>query len=365
MIEGLLSGNVPMQVAARRPREKKIPSWEYDYPEKGSGGSHPFAGYTGFDAAVVADGDNDDDPVRDTGAWLINNMNLGSIKYHIAQSNKITNPLVRWAAMAIILSRIDHCDYWLDMIKNNVLVPCNVMIFRPAIEYVMDNFVLMKAGSDTGGTLFNHSSAMLGWDVYTRMIYLNYLFYSKAFIWGPENIYVLENAMPRRYIAGCGINWITSIMQLSTQRSHERHDMLAIVLPLEEVEFDEDIGILGDRNQVYGDANPEFDGNMETPQYSSAEYVEAWLTHGNVSITRMLLEHSNKRIEYFKTIGTIPAVVSQGYYQSWGIKSFDKFHAGQGHKGDYNDYEGSRKIWNRRGTPYFLKRSEQPIVVTI
>jgi len=368
VVEGLLSGGM-MPVAAHGRTKLGVdtwsgPSWDYDYPDPGStkGRARPFAGYAGFDASVLQDGDKQVDD--GSGAWLINNMNVGSIKYHIAQTNNIGNPLTRWVAMAIIVSRIDHIDYWLAMISSNVLVPCNVLLVRPAIEYVMDNFVLMKAGTETGGTLFNHSSAMLGWDVITRMIYLNYLFYSKAFVWGPENIYVLENVMPRRYIAGCGINWITDIAHLSTAQSHQRHDLLAIVLPIEEVRFDEDIGILGNRNEVYGDANPEFDGPMETKQYSSADYVKLWLRNpATASIERMLHEHKSKRVEYFRSIGTVPPVISQGYYQSWGTKAFDEFHAGQGHKGDYNDYEGSRKVWNRRGTPYFAKRNEQQLVI--
>jgi hypothetical protein len=356
-VESLLSGE-PMSVGAHEPYRA---SWGYDQIPSTGGGARPFSEY---ERAVLDAGDSDD---TTKGAWLINNMHLGSMKYHIMEANKIkSNPIVRWAAMAILTSRIDHVSYWVEMAHANVLVPCNVLLVRPAIEFVMDNFVLMKAGSDTGGTLFNHSSAMLGWDVYTRMVYLNYLFYSKAFVWGPENIYVLENIMPRRYIAGCGMNFITDIRHLSTAQSQHRHDMLAVVIPLEEVEFDEVVGILGNRNEVYGDANPEFDGPMDAPQYSSSDYVREWLGGGSgVSISRMLDEHRSKRVEYFETIGTVPPVVFQGYYQSWDGSAFGLVHPGKGHKGEYSDYNGSRRPWNRRGSPYFLQRSNQPFVSNV
>ncbi len=366
-VESLLSGD-PMSIGERdpyAPRERYNASFEYDSVSMTkSRGSRPFSEY---ERAVLEEGDVEDSEVMKTGAWLINNMHLGSMKYHIMEANKIkNNPIVRWAAMAILTSRIDHVEYFINMVRANVLVPCNVLLMRPAIEFVMDNFVLMKAGSDTGGTLFNHSSAMLGWDVYTRMIYLNYLFYSKAFVWGPENIYVLENIMPRRYIAGCGMNFITDISQLSTAQSQHRHDMLAVILPLEECHFDEVIGILGNRNEVYGDANPEFDGPMDSPQYSSAHYVREMLGgDSSVSISRMLNEHKSKRVEYFETIGTVPPVVFQGYYQSWSGSSFGLVHPGKGHKGEYSDYNGSRRPWNRRGSPYFLQRSDQPFVSNV
>jgi hypothetical protein len=366
-VESLLSGE-PMSIGARDPYASREPyraSFEYDSVSMtNSRGSRPFSEY---ERAVLEAGDVEDSEAMKTGAWLINNMHLGSMKYHIMEANKIkNNPIVRWAAMAILTSRIDHVEYWIDMVRANVLVPCNVLLMRPAIEFVMDNFVLMKAGSDTGGTLFNHSSAMLGWDVYTRMIYLNYLFYSKAFVWGPENIYVLENIMPRRYIAGCGMNFITDISQLSTAQSQHRHDMLAVILPLEECHFDEVIGILGNRNEVYGDANPEFDGPMDSPQYSSAHYVREMLGgDSSVSISRMLNEHKSKRVEYFETIGTVPPVVFQGYYQSWSGSNFGLVHPGKGHKGEYSDYNGSRRPWNRRGSPYFLQRSDQPFVSNV
>lgn len=359
-VESLLSGE-PMSIGAHEPYRA---SWAYDQVDDTGGGSRPFSEY---ERAVLDAGDTEDPEIMKTGAWLINNMHLGSMKYHIMEANKIkSNPIVRWAAMAILTSRIDHVDFWVEMARANVLVPCNVLLVRPAIEFVMDNFVLMKAGSDTGGTLFNHSSAMLGWDVYTRMVYLNYLFYSKAFVWGPENIYVLENIMPRRYIAGCGMNFITDIRHLSTAQSQHRHDMLSVILPLEESEFDEVIGILGDRNEVFGDANPEFDGPMESLQYSSADYVREWLSGGNgVSISRMLDEHKTKRVEYFETIGTVPPVVFQGYYQSWDGRAFGLVHPGKGHKGEYSDYNGSRRPWNRRGSPYFMQRSDQPFVSNV
>jgi len=291
------------------------------------------------------------------GHRLIFEFDTDNMREHIAVASRIAdNPVVRWGSLAVLLARCDNPDHWQNMVNADVLVPCNALLLRFRQEFLTDSFVMMKPGESTGGTLFNQASSMIGWDVIVRRLHLNFAFYSKAMVWNPKNIYVMENAQVRRYVRGRGIRFITNIDQIATDSADEReyYDMVSVIVPIEENKHGNHrsgIGILGDSQAGQPDRNNAIDPTRMGVDYSSAEYVKLWFTSGSEGLSLEEIMRDSHRVagRFLESQDALPPLLYQGHQQNYNHsdRRWSVFVYGRGHLGRNGSYPGVIEVYNR------------------
>jgi hypothetical protein len=110
-------------------------------------------------------------------------------------------------AATIFLTAEATVENLVAMANENYLVPFNLLLMRPGMEYEMCSAVLMKGGVETGMTAVGHNDFQLGDDVASKMHYGHYTFKSKAFVQQPRNIIIAENIFAQGYSGGNGVGF--------------------------------------------------------------------------------------------------------------------------------------------------------------
>lgn len=354
---------------ARQPYE-----WKPVEPEGRGDRRRPF-GYLGVDSALVgySEYEGGQVPIDETdGHRLIFEFDTDNMRKHIAAAARISDsPVVRWGAIATLLSRCDTPQRWYDMIDADILVPCNALLMRFRQEFLTDSFVMMEPGANTGGTLFNNASSIIGWDVITRRLHLNFVFYSKAMVWNEDNIYVMENAQIQRYIRGRGVKFITNVDQIAsdTRRPEEYYDIVSVIVPIEENRFGNErsgIGILGNSQAGQTDRNNALDPTRRFPDYSSAEYVNVWFSdHGDgISLENIVKDSNRTSGRFLESQDALPRLLYQGHQQNYNhsINAQDWsiiIHC-KGHLGRNGSYPGVIDVYNRSPSGgFFLEKNPE------
>ena len=355
----LRRGGSAASVGARTPHAWKDPSGGESWTSRTArfDRRRPF-GYLGkamvghYEGGIVDIDDSD-------GHRLIFEFDTDNMREHISAASRISdNPVVRWGALAVILARCDDPEQWQNMVKADVLVPCNALLMRFRQEFLTDSFVMMKPGEDTGGTLFNHASSMIGWDVIVRRLHLNFAFYSKAMVWNPKNIYVMENAQVRRYVRGRGVRFITNIDQIATDTLDETnyYDIVSVIIPIEENKHGNHrsgIGILGDSQDGQPDRNNAIDPTRVGVDYSSAEYVKLWFTDGAEGLSLEEIMRDSHRVvgRFLESQDALPPLLYQGHQQNFnhssGAQDWSIIIHCRGHLGRNGSYPGVVEVYNR------------------
>jgi hypothetical protein len=353
--------SIASTVGAREPHQWKDPSPGESFASRDErfDRRRPF-GYLG--RALVGDYNGGRDPIDEKdGHRLIFEFDTDNMRQHMASASKIMdNPIVRWGALAAVMSRCDGVEYWTDMIDADVLVPCNAMLLRFRQEFLTDSFVMMEPGPNTGGTLFNNASSIIGWDVITRRLHLNFAFYSKALVWNPKNIYVMENAQIQRYIRGRGIRFITNVDQIASDSRRESYDIVSVIVPIEENRFGNErsgIGILGESQAGQTDRNNAIDPDRYGVDYSSAGYVDLWFTATDISLKDIIDDSNRVSGRFLESQDALPRLLYQGHQQNYNYSedNWSVIVHCRGHLGRNGSYPGVVQVYNR--TPaggYFL-----------
>ena len=86
--------------------------------------------------------------------------------------------------------------------------PFSIYIVRPFIEHKMLSMVVMKGGESTGTTLYGHSDFQISANTNNKTVEGHLTFHSKAIVYNPQNIYVLEDVQCLDYIAGGNTMWL-------------------------------------------------------------------------------------------------------------------------------------------------------------
>jgi hypothetical protein len=318
---------------------------------------------------IIADYDNGRKEIDSgDGIRLLFEIETDNMRKHLSEAAKIPNPIVKWAAFAILLSRCDHLDHWLRLVDSDVNVPCNVLLQRFRQEFLMDSFVLMQPGSRTGATLFAHASSMISWAGIVRRAHLNFAFYSKAIVWSPEFIFVLENVLSRRYVRGAGVSFMTSIDDIIPGTPGGSHDIVSIIIPIEEQKFYDSIGITGDIFVGQVDVNRSMEQRKGvTTEFSSADYFKEWFTNPDRSIEKIVDQAWGSVHKYTESQGTLPTILFQGHQQNFthGSDGEDRgwtsiVYCTKGHRGKNGAYPGCKAVYNRTNEMYFKQDPVYP-----
>lgn len=364
-----------MAVGARQPYKYKDPRGEFGSRSVHFDRRRPFS-YLG--GALLGDYNHGVEPVDESdGHRLIYEFDTDNMRMHIAEASRISdNPMVRWGALAVLMARCDGPQFWMDMIDANILVPCNAVLMRFRQEFLTDSFVLMEPGTNTGGTLFNNASSIVGWDAIVRRMHINFVFYSKAMVWNPDNIYVMENAQIRRYIRGRGIRFITNIDEIATDTRVGTYDIVSVIVPIEENRFGNvrsGIGILGNSQAGQVDRNTAIDPTRKGVDYSSAEYVKMWFG-GNgsagISLEEIIKDSNRTSGRFLESQDAFPRILYQGHQQNYNPspshQDWSNIVHCRGHLGRNGSYPGVIEVYNRTpmGGYYLDPKPDYPTNVT-
>lgn len=293
------------------------------------------------------------------GARLLFELDTDNMRLNVSRASGISSPMARWGALTAISARIDAKEHWLKMIRADVLVPCNVLLMRPKQEFLTDTYVLMEPGSRTGGTLFNNASSMMSWDGITRRLHLNFVFYSKAMVWNPDNISLIQDARVKQYLRGAGVTFIRNFADLTSTSRTQSFDMISIIIPIEEQRFDRYIRALGDLMNSYLDRNLVLEPLKIGQSYSSAEYVDLWLSDVEQSQSyKTILDDSQQLAgRFLESQAALPRLIFQGHQQNFSIKTgeYTNITYCKGHRGRNGAYPGCRVVYD--GQEYYLDKN--------
>ena len=274
------------------------------------------------------------------------------------ESNTITDPLVRIFVQCIMTTRCDNIHDWLDLMENNVHVPVNILLWRPAIKLHLYTLILMKSGIETGATLHGHSNFALGSDVLTKTWHGHYTTYMKAMCWKPEHIHLIEDVGCAAYEDGMDGNWMLDPRKTlhHVQESApmaERGSLLATMVPITEAEPMTNMGLGGKLNVPFHNAR--LDKPLVNTYSTSAYYAKIWGLDRTISSTRQELLNYGKMSSHFS--GNTRPGRYWTYSPATGAYSTD--HKGNGHMAGGENPE-SAIVW-KTGEGVFPKESEVPV----
>lgn len=101
-------------------------------------------------------------------------------------------------------------DSWAKVVAlatSGVWMPFTFVITRPFIEHRMLSMIVTVAGSDTGATMYGQSDFQIARNVSVKMIEGHFTFHSKAMVFKPQNIFILEDVQCNGYTGGCDTTW--------------------------------------------------------------------------------------------------------------------------------------------------------------
>lgn len=274
---------------------------------------------------------------RDVGAFadLEEAQNVASsefttrnFKERVATVASMAEALDKFVAMSLLTSTISYQAIE-SMHANDVIVPLDVLLVRPFMEFEMNHGLLTKTGRQTGATYVGHSDFQLGDDVQSKLHYGNYTFYAKALVTNPKNVVLLKNIFINNYMGGFN----TAFWNVSNGALEDKHDetfslpdrpsIFAMLIPAGSA----------NRRAVLG-ADP-VDVRTALPYYASLLKMEA-------------LEDPSYDEDFFEpnSQSSLNAICYQGMQYGYdpATKQFSRITLGTGHLGK-NVYPGIREVY--------------------
>jgi hypothetical protein len=235
--------------------------------------------------------------------------------------------LKAWLDSEITLSSIEN------LIDKDIPLPFTMLLMRPFMEYEMCSAILMKGGSETGGTYVGHNSFTLGDDVQSKLHYGNYTYYAKAVVREPRNIVIAENVFSDGYVGGNNTKFFKRGDNVDEAVSRSSPSLIAMLVPAdtrEHMEQENPIDIRGSFNK-YTDKQNHFVGAEYYNQVAGTGSLDD-VHPDNETYTIDERIHTNTRCYL-------------GHYMFWGGSAYDKVNVNTGAWGP-NVYPGCGKVRN-------------------
>ena len=150
----------------------------------------------------------------------------------------IRDPILRAVALAFLHTPCNGHTI-IALAQADALVPLNIILWRLWIEHDMSTYIMLKSGLSTGANVTGHADFRHGHDVVSKIMYGNFTFYSKAMVWKPRHVYLLENVKPDGYVGGMNSKFFCSsdeVREMTTMGT-QRRSFIATVVPIEEDDY--------------------------------------------------------------------------------------------------------------------------------
>lgn len=267
-------------------------------------------------------------------------------------SEYISDPVVRAAALALALLP-NNLLVIERLVNNDVYVPFNVLLLRPLIEHDMSSGILMQSGLSTGGNMYGDSNMAFGADAVSKLVFGNFTFYSKAMVWKPRHIIVLENIKPEAYLGGNDTRWIMSKADLRLE-GRARPSLISVLLPAQENELPNPLSITGSLDHLVPDLNQNIDNGPDARNhYSSSSFIERLYGFGKLAGDEQDLVG-----DYFKERFALNYICWHGAQFGWNVTEnrYNKFQPNTGHWKEQGVGRGAAGVRNGR-TKFFPKQN--------
>ena len=275
--------------------------------------------------------------VRDVGAFadLEEAQNEASIEFttknfkeRVATVSSFAEALDKFVAMALLTSRINY-EAIESMHANDVIVPLDILLVRPFMEFEMNHGLLTKAGRQTGATYVGHSDFQLGDDVQSKLHYGNYTFYAKALVTNPKNVVLLKDIFINNYLGG----YNTGFWNADNGALEDKHD---------------EIFSLPDRPSIFSMLIPAGAANRRSILGADPVDIRTALPYYASLLKMEALEDPSYDEDFFEpnSQSSLNAICYQGMQYGYdpATKQFSRITLGTGHLGK-DVYPGVREVY--------------------
>ena len=248
--------------------------------------------------------------------------------------------------LALLLTTKCNSDTIRRFMRVNIIVPVNIVLWRIFIEHDMSSFILMRGGLETGANVHGHSNFAVGHDVQSKIVYGNYTVHTKAMVWRPMNVYLLENVKPEGYVGGSNARFFRNPQEIPRmhEEGRDRPSIIATAIPVEEDNFDfvmSFTGTLPVRN-VSEVADGYRGPSHDKPSYSMAAYYTSFWRIKNV-MGRTTIDNE----DYMSREERSNVIAMQGHQFLFNPVShfFDRVVECRGHRKKNGNGSGAAQVW--------------------
>lgn len=233
--------------------------------------------------------------------------------YREDRVHKTDSATQRACMLAAMFTRLTE-DSLLSMIRADLHCWWQNVILRPWQRHRMTTLVLMKGGKETGMTKWSRATARAEQGAMLGIMRIYFTYYSKAIVFNPQNVILLENAYYNGYYGGGGHRWFSlpdgdldrmaATGYMPQEAIQNAPALLCVMLPAHE-ELPMHFNILGFDQPLNGGPTSQ---QGRDPQYSQADYYKLKFKFGEIIATPAELMHFYTRQNVANTS------VSAGFY---------------------------------------------------
>ena len=254
---------------------------------------------------------------------------------------KSDDPLVRVFALAFLLTPTDLRNYK-ALVRYNIVIPWNFLVFRPHARYVAQTVIKMKAGTATGATYMGNSHFTLGDDAIVQEHVGTYTYYSKSVVTQPKHVYAVRNAYINGYEGGMGVHPYDIDQEYNPIRDEYGNGSIFVVaVPRHEVKFPNPLSITGEFH--YFEHQIDDLRSNDTIHYSTAPYYnrlygwQAFGISGDLDLPGLVYGNEMSRPN---------SIVYRGHTRRYSSvdKKFSDIEKGTGHWKPGNTYIGCARV---------------------
>lgn len=313
---------------------------------KDSASYDPYSSITGhkIDAPIMSESDD------------IDSISSITMEKRWTLANNSPNDITRILLQSFLLTRTIRSQ-WFRMMKMNILVPINIILWRLTIAHQMSSLILMHAGTETGSNIYGNASFNIAHDEVTKTIIGSFTFYSKAFVIKPVNVEVIENVKYNGYMGGSNDEYFETPSDFKDQRI-ARNSVIATAIPINEVQLPYMVSFIADTEGYLAGVNINSRVKSMYSQngysYSTSEfYTSVW------GLDDKEIENDNYYYDNGSSKTLIPEnfVALSGTQLNYDIKTraFTTKKIGQGHRGN-TVYPGSADVFNNKALYFEANR---------
>lgn len=243
-------------------------------------------------------------------------------EYRHRKAYEHTDPLERFA-MLLLMQLPNTYPTWLNLIKKQVHVPINLIVWR-SITLEMFTALLLQSGIETGANIVGKAAAAMSGSVADRMVYATYIFHHAFMVFNEKGVNHLQNVQFGGYIAGLDMTWVTTKKEL---KEDVRGSLIVTAIPITENQLPARLNfvdttaarLLPSQTNRTKDIDP-------VPDYSSARfYQEMW------GLNEQFLNHTRATNRYHTQSQRVNVRYSQGkHYSHSGPSNVYVLHKGDG-----------------------------------
>lgn len=150
-------------------------------------------------------------------------------EYRHRKAHEHTDPLERFA-MLLLLQLPNTYSTWINLIKKDVHVPINLIVWR-SITLEMFTALLLQSGIETGANIVGKAAAAMSGSVADRMVYATYIFHHAFMVFNEKGVNHLQNVQFGGYISGLDMTWVVKRSEL---KEDVRGSLIVTAIPITE-----------------------------------------------------------------------------------------------------------------------------------